>query len=66
MKVELHITQKETIARLGTGGIKQIFEQFRLDLQGRILGVQDVDLIKLQGKIEFCNELENFFLGLLK
>lgn len=58
--------EQRQILRLGSSGIKDLFGKFRLDLQSRILGVQDADLIKLQGKIEFCNELEKFFLGLLK
>jgi len=33
----------------------------RRNLRSRILGLQGEELIKLQGKLEFVNELENFF-----
>ena len=46
--------------------IKQLFENLRLDLQSRVLNLDDRELIKLQGKLDYVNELEQFFTHLLK
>lgn len=66
MKITLSTEEREWAKGLGESGNINLFKKFRLDLQDRILNVKDDDLIKLQGKIEFCDELKNFFLGLLK
>ena len=42
-------------------GWKVLVRGFRRNLRSRILGLQGEELIKLQGKLEFVNELENFF-----
>jgi hypothetical protein len=38
-----------------------LFQNLRLDLQSRVSTLDDRDLIKLQGKLDYINELENFF-----
>lgn len=38
-----------------------LFRQLRLNLLSRISGCDDRELIKLQGKIEWSDELEKFF-----
>lgn len=38
-----------------------LFDQFRLNLQSRIAGADERQLLKLQGNIEYTNELEKFF-----
>lgn len=38
-----------------------LFDQFRLNLQSRIAGVDERQLLKLQGNIEYTIELEKFF-----
>lgn len=41
---------------------ESLFNQFRRSLQSRIVGINtDVDLHKLQGKIELTEELQRFF-----
>lgn len=52
--------------KLSKPDLVRLFQLFRLDLQSRILGLAEQDLIKLQGKLDYVNELEIFFLGLLK
>lgn len=45
---------------------KVLFQNLRLNLQGRILGLSGDDLIKLQGKLSYLDELEIFFSNLRK
>lgn len=40
---------------------KLLFQNLRLNLQSRVSGLEDRDLIKLQGKLEYLAEMENFF-----
>lgn len=65
---EIYITneQRERLVTLDKSDYNHICQSFRLDLQSRILGLSGDDLIKLQGKLEYVDELERFFLGLLK
>ena len=44
--------------------VELLFMNLRLNLQGRILGLDDRELIKLQGKLEYLSELEKFFYDL--
>lgn len=44
---------------------EQIFNEFRLNLQSRIAGSDERDLLKLQAKLEYINELEKFFLEMI-
>jgi hypothetical protein len=44
----------------------QMFQNLRLDLQSRISNLDDRELVKLQGKLDYLNELEIFFTTLLK
>lgn len=46
--------------------LKVTFQNLRFDLQNRLTGLSGDDLIKLQGKIDYSNELENFFSSLVK
>lgn len=64
--MKISVNERVWVQQLGDSQVKALCQRFRLDLQGRILGVQGDDLIKLQGKLEFVNELENFFLDSLK
>lgn len=43
-----------------------LFTNLRLNLQGRILGSSSDELVKLQGKLEYLAELENFFTSFVK
>lgn len=43
-----------------------LFQNLRLDLQSRVSTLEDRELIKLQGKLDYLNELEKFFQGLVK
>lgn len=56
----------EVVVRLTRAEVVDLFQYMRLDLQSRILGLDDRGLVQLQGKVEYCNELEKFFLSLLK
>ena len=38
-----------------------LFDQFRLNLQSRIAGADSPSLLKLQGNIEYMNEIEKLF-----
>lgn len=38
-----------------------LFKQFRFNLQNRIMGADDRALVKVQGNMEYLNELEKFF-----
>lgn len=40
---------------------ESLFNEFRLELQCRIAGSDDRELLKLQAKIDWVNELEGFF-----
>lgn len=44
---------------------ESLFQGFRFNLQNRIVGSDDRELLKLQAKIEEINELEQFFKVLL-
>jgi len=45
---------------------ESLFNEFRLNLQGRIAAASDDrELLKLQGKIEEVTEIEQLFIGLL-
>lgn len=44
---------------------ESLFYQFRLNLQSRIVGSDERELLKLQGKIEHIGELETFFCKLV-
>jgi len=57
---------RDTLSLLDKTEYALLFQNFRLDLQSRILGLSGDDLIKLQGKLEYANELEKFFSSLLK
>lgn len=44
---------------------ESLFQEFRLELQGRIVGSgKKRDLLKLHAKLEYINELEQFFKSL--
>lgn len=58
--------QFELLCRVNKSDWEYICQGFRLDLQSRILGCSGDDLIKLQGKLEYINEIETFFTSLLK
>lgn len=42
-----------------------LFNEFRLNLQSRIAGSDERELLKLQAKIEQVNELDKFFENLI-
>ncbi len=56
----------ERLNALPKNDMSNLFQHLRLDLQSRITGLDDRDLLKLQGKLDYLNEFENFFLDLLK
>jgi len=43
---------------------QSLFNEFRLNLQNRLVGSDKRELLKLQGKIEEVTEIEQFFDGL--
>lgn len=43
-----------------------LFNEFRLNLQSRIVGSDERGLLKQQAKLEFTNELEKFFLSIIE
>lgn len=47
--------------QLGSGELRNVIEQFRLNLQSRIVGCDDRTLLKLQGNLEYLNEIEKTF-----
>lgn len=56
---------RAAICEGSTAEWESLFQEFRLDLQSRIVGSDDHrDLLKLQGKLETINELEQFFKSL--
>jgi hypothetical protein len=56
----------EVLKNLDKRQTKLLFENLRLDLQSRVSTLEDRELIKLQGKLDYLGELENFFTSLLK
>jgi hypothetical protein len=64
----LRITQQlwEAIQMGNLRDWESFFNEFRLNLQGRIAAASDErELLKLQGKIEEVTEIEQVFIGLL-
>jgi hypothetical protein len=57
---------REQLKLLDHFQLEQLFMNLRLDLQSRVLSLDDRELIKLQGKLDYLNELEMFFNTLLK
>lgn len=55
----------EQLAQTFVSEWEYLFDQFRLNLQGRIAGADERQLLKLQGNIEYSMELEKFFKELL-
>jgi hypothetical protein len=51
----------ETLGRTINQEWEWLFDQFRLNLQSRIAGADERQLLKLQGNIEYTMELEKFF-----
>ena len=55
------------ISQVPTRDVKSLFQNFRLNFRSRIAGCSTVDdLCKLQGKIAAVDELEKFFLEILR
>lgn len=44
---------------------ESLFSEFRLNLQSRMAGLDERDLLKLQAKQEYTMELEKFFLDII-
>lgn len=64
--IKIHTQLFELFQRMDKPQMTAFFQNLRLDLQSRISSLGDRDLVKLQGKIEYVDELEKLFLGLLK
>lgn len=64
--IKIHTRLFEVFQMVDKSQLTALFQNLRLDLQSRISSLGDRDLVKLQGKIEHIDELEKFFLGLLK
>jgi uncharacterized membrane-anchored protein len=62
-KVRITTELRAILATATEADIRSLFQGFRLNLQSRIVAISDDrELHKLQGKLEFVGELENFFL----
>jgi hypothetical protein len=60
--IHVPVDMHAAFARTSTFQWDFLFEQFRRNLAGRIPGCTlDRDLVKVQGNMEYINEIEKFF-----
>jgi hypothetical protein len=63
ISTELHAI----LGQASAADLKTLFQNFRLNFRSRIVGCTTTDdLLKLQGKIAAIDELEKYFLGILR